>query len=249
MWYLNNKELQILRENAKVHKEVFVQIEKTAKPWTTAVEINTLCWDICKKYNVLPAFKWFGWFPWNICISVNDVVVHGIPRKGIIFKEWDVVKFDFWVRDKKVGINTDACITIIIGNGPHNKEVMRFIEVNREALKRAVKQARNGNRVWDIGHAVQSYVEKEWFHIVKELTGHGLGKSLHEKPYIYNYGKPWTGDKLKAWMLVAIEPIIGFTSGKIYDKWDWEIYIEDGSIWSQFEHTVLITDGDPEIII
>jgi methionyl aminopeptidase len=249
MWFLNNKELEILRENAKVHKEVFEEIQKRAKPWVTATEINTLCGDICKKYNVLPAFKWFWWFPSNICISVNDVVVHWIARKNIIFKEGDVVKFDFWVKDKKVGVNTDACITMIIGDWPHDKEIVRFLEVNKEALRRAVKQARHGNKTWDIGHAVQSYVEKEGFHVIKELTGHGLWKTLHEKPYIYNYGKPWTGDKLKAGMLVAIEPIIGFSSGKIYDKGDWEIYIEWGSIGSQFEHTVLITDGNPEIII
>lgn len=249
MWFLNEKELQILRENAKVHKEVFEEITKMVKVWTTATEVNTLCGDICKKYNVLPWFKGFWGFPSNICISVNDVVVHGIARKNIVFKEGDVVKFDFWVRDKKVGVNTDACITLIIGDWPHDPEVVRFLEVNQEALRRAVKQARDGNRVGDIGHAVQSYVEKEGFYVVKELTGHGLGKSLHEKPYIYNYGKPGTGEKLKAGMLIAIEPIIGFSSGKIYDKGDWEIYLEGGSIGCQFEHTVLITDGDPEIII
>lgn len=249
MWFLNTRELDILRENAKIHKEVWREIKKRALPWVSAIEINTIAWDICKKYDVLPAFKGFHGFPSNICISVNDVVVHGIARKNIVFQEGDVVKFDFWVRDKIVWVNTDACITMIIWKGPHNPEHERLIKVNKEALKRAVKEARNGNRTWDIGYAVQSYVEAQGFYVIKDLTGHALGKTLHERPYIYNYGKKWTWEKLKAGMLIAIEPILGLTSGQIYDKWDWEIYGEGGSIGTQFEHTVLITEGDPEIII
>lgn len=246
---LNKKEIQTLRDIAPVHLEVFHEIKKHAKVWISADEINTLSWNICKKRGVLPAFKWVYGFPGNLCISINDVVVHGIPRKENIFKQGDVVKFDFGVKDKKYGVNTDAAFTMIIGEWPFDPKVEKFLEVNQEALKHGVKQAKAGNKTWDIGHAIQSHVEKHGFHIVKELTGHGIGKTLHEKPYIYNYGKKWQWEELLEGMLIAIEPIIGFSSGRIYDTGGWEIYIKDGSYWSQFEHTVLITKDGPEIIV
>lgn len=246
---LQEKELKILRENAKVHKKVFEAIKNTVKVGTTAREINELCLKICQEHNVIPAFYGVYDFPAFICISVNDVVVHGIPRDEIVFQEGDVVTFDFGVKDKKVWVNTDAAFTMIVGDETQSPIIQEFLEVNRKALYKGIEQARVGNTVGDIGHAIQSYVEKKWFHIVKELTGHGVGKKLHEEPYVYNYGKPGQGKKLKKGMTLAIEPIIGFSSGQIVDKGDWEIYIADGSLGSQFEHTILITDGDPEIII
>lgn len=245
---LTKKEIQLLRDIAPIHKQVFEEIKKTAKPWVDGVFINELAWNICKKGGVLPAFKGVYWFPANICISINDVVVHGVPQKKP-FKDGDVVKFDFWVKDKKVGVNTDAAFTMIIWDGPHNPKVEKFLEVNEKALELWIEEARDGNRTWDIGSAIQTYVEKHWFHIVKDLTWHGIGKTLHEKPYIYNYWKKWVWEKLTEWMLLAIEPIIWFSSWRIFDMWGWEIYIKDGSLWSQFEHTILITDGKPEIII
>lgn len=246
---LSEKELAKLRENAKVHKAIFDKIKKVAKPWTKATEIDKLAGNMCRDAGVVPAFLWVYNYPNNIQTSVNDVVVHGIPRDHIIFKEGDVVTFDFWVKDTKYGVHTDSAFTMIIWDEPHDPKVVDFLETNIEALKRGIAQARHGNTVGDIGHAVQSYVESKWYHIVKELTGHWVGKKLHEEPYVYNFWTPGTGKKLKKWMTLAIEPILGFSSWKIVDEWDWEIYIEDGSIGSQFEHTILITDGDPEIII
>lgn len=246
---LEKKEIEMLRENAKIHALVFREIKKKAKVWVSSLEIDELCWKICKENGFLPAFKWVYWFPANICISINDGVVHGVPSKKIIFKEGDVVKFDFWVKDKKYGVNTDAAFSMIIWNWPHDKEVEKFLKVNEEALYKGIEQAKNGNMTWDIGYAIQKYVEKAGFHIIKDLTGHGIGKTIHEKPYIYNYGKPHTWEKLKTWMLLAIEPIIGFSSGEIYDKGWWEIFVKNKSLGSQFEHTILITDGKAEIII
>ena len=246
---LSEKELHVLRQNAKVHKKVFDTIREITKPWTTAIEIDTLAGKICRDAGVIPAFLWVYGYPNNIQTSVNNVVVHGIPRENIIFKEGDVVTFDFWVKDKKYWINTDAAFTMIVWDGPHDKKIINFLKVNKKALDLGVAEARHGNTVWDIWYAVQTYVESQGFHIVKELTGHGIGKKLHEEPYIYNFGTPGTWKKLKKWMLLAIEPILWFSSGKIVDQWDWEIYIADGSLGSQFEHTILITDGAPEIII
>jgi len=246
---LNDKELHAMRKNAKVHKKIFEEIKKTVKPGVTAKEINLLCGEICKAEWVLAAFKGVYDFPANICVSVNDVVVHGLPRDEITFRQWDVATFDFWVKDKKLWINTDAAFTMIVWDGPHDPEVENFLRVNQEALYKGIAMAKVWNTIGDIGHAIQTYVETHGFHIVKELTGHGIGKKLHEEPYVYNYWNPGAGKKLKKGMTLAIEPILGFSSGKIIDKGDWEIYIADGSLGSQFEHSILITDGEPEIII
>lgn len=247
---LNKQELNILRQNAKIHKEVFEEIKKILKDWTTALEINKLCWDIAKKHNVLCGFKWVYWFPDNICISVNDVVVHWRCLPDIIFRDWDLVTFDFWIKDKKVWVNTDAAFSVVIWGDDKNPKAARMIEANKKALYAWIKMAKAWNTTWDIWAAIQKVVEQEyWYKIVKELTGHAVWKKLHEKPYIYNYWKPGAWQRLKAWMVLAIEPILWETSWEIVDNWDWEIYIKDWSLWCQYEHTILVTESEAEIII
>lgn len=243
------EELLILRENAKVHKIVFENIKANLKPWISARDIDKLAGDICKEHWVLAGFKWVYWFPANVCISINDIVVHWVPTKKMIFKEWDVVKIDFWIKDKKIGVNTDAAFTQIIWEWPHDPEVEKFLRVNQEALMKGIAKATVWNKVWDIWAAIQEHIEKNWFHIVKDLTGHWVWYKLHEKPYIYNYGKAWTWEVLKNWQVLAIEPIVWFSSWKIIDKWAWEIYIADGSLWAQFEHTIVVREWYPEIIV
>lgn len=247
---LTKQEINILKQNAKIHKEIFDEIKKILKDWTTAVEINKLCWDIAKKHNVLCGFKWVYWFPDNICISVNDVVVHWRCLPDIVFKDWDLVTFDFWIKDKKFWINTDAAFSVVIWWDEKNPKAARMIEANKKALYAGIKMAKAWNTTWDIWAAIQKVVEQEyWYKIVKELTWHAVWKKLHEKPYIYNYWKPWSGQRLKAWMVLAIEPILWETSWEIVDNWDWEIYIKDWSLWCQYEHTILITESEAEIII
>lgn len=245
----NEKELQIMRELAKVHKEVFEEIRKTAKVWTTWKEINDLCENITTKYWVLCWFKWVYGFPWNICLSLNDCVVHGVPWKKIIFKNWDVIKFDFWVKCPKTWLNTDRAFTMIIWDWPHKQEIEKFLNVCKEALYKWVAKAIVWNRVWDISNAIQKHVESAWFYIVKDLTWHGIWYWLHEKPYIPNFWQAKKGDILKENMTLAIEPIIWFSSWKIKGKWWFEIYIADWSLWAQFEHTIVVKPNYPEIII
>lgn len=246
---LNKKEIEQVKKNAKIHKKIFDEIKKNIKIWINAFQIDKLVWDLCKKYDVIPWFKWVYEFPANICISINDVVVHWIPKKNMVFKNWDLVKFDFWVKDKNIWINTDAAFSVIIWNWPHDKELERFLEVNKEALYIWINECRIWKKTWDIWAAIQNHVEKAWFYIVRDLTWHWLWYNLHEKPYIYNYWTPWKWEKLKENMLLAVEPIIWFSSWEIYDKWWFEFYIKDWSYWSQFEHTVLVTKNWPEIII
>lgn len=245
----NERELEIMRENAKIHKEVFEEIKKMVRPWVTGYDVDKLCWDICEKYNVLCGFRWVYGFPANICISVNDCVVHGIPSKKMVFKNGDVVKFDFWVKDKKHGLNTDAAFTMIIGDGPHSLEVEKFLKVSQEALYKWIAKATVWNRVGDIWNAIQKHIESHGFHVIKDLTGHSIGYNLHEQPYIPNFGKAGAGEILKENMTLAIEPIVWFGSGKIKDKWGFEIYVADGSLGAQFEHTIVVKPGYPEIII
>ncbi len=246
---LTKKEIEIMKKNAKVHKKIFEEIRKITKVWTNIKEIDKLAWDIAKKHNVLCWFKWVYWFPHNICISINDEVVHWRGWRNIILKEGDLVTFDFWIKDKNKWINTDAAFSMIVWWEDKNPIWAKMIKANKKALYAWIEQARAWNTVWDISEAIQKEIEWAWFFVVKDLTGHGVWRKLHEKPYIPNYWKAWTWEKLKVWMTLAIEPILWQTSWKIVDEWDWEIYIEDWSLGCQYEHTILITQDWPEIII
>lgn len=245
----NEKELQVMRENAKIHKEVFEEIKKMVKVGTSWYEVDKLCGDICNKYNVLCGFKWVYGFPANLCVSINDCVVHGVPSKKMVFQHGDVVKFDFWVKDKKYGLNTDAAFTMIVWEWPHSLEVEKFLKISQEALYKGIAKATVGNKIGDIGNAIEKHIKSHGYHIIKDLTGHGIGYNLHEKPYVPNYGVAGSGEMLKENMTLAIEPIIWFSSGKIIDKWGFEIYVSDGSLGAQFEHTIVVKPGYPEIIV
>jgi methionyl aminopeptidase len=164
-------------------------------------------------------------------------------------KNWDLVTFDFWIKDKEIWVNTDAAFSIIIWWDDKNPKWARLIETNKKALYAGIEKCKVWNTFWDIGKAIQSVIENDWFKVVKNLTWHSIWKELHEKPYVYNYGNPWSWPAVKKWMVLCIEPILWETSWEIIDNWDWEVYIKDGSLWSQYEHTILVTDGEPEIII
>lgn len=246
---LKKQEIEVMKQNAKIHKKVFDELKKIVKDWTTAIEINKICWDIAKKHNVLCWFKWVYGFPDNVCISINNVVVHWRARPWIICKNWDLLTIDFGIKDKWRWINTDAAFSMIVWWDEKNPIWAKLIEVNIKALEAWIKKAIPWNTVWDISEAVQKEIEKWWFFVVHDLTWHAIWKKLHEKPYIPNFWKAWTWAKLKEWMTICIEPILWETSWKIIDKWDWELYIEDGSLGCQYEHTILITKNWPEIII
>lgn len=245
----NAKEISVMKELALVHKEVFEEIKKMVKPWTSAMEVNKLCEDICNKYNVLCWFKWVYNFPWNICISINDCVVHGIPTKNMIFQEGDVVKFDFWVKDKRHGLNTDRAFSMIIWDPLKDLEKVKFLKVVEEAMYKWIAKAIAWNRVWDIWHAIQTHVESHGYHIIKDLTWHSIWYNLHEKPYIPNFWQAWKWEILKENMTLAIEPIVWLTTWKIIDKWWFPLYMADWNIGAQFEHTILVKPVYPEIII
>lgn len=246
---LSPKELEIIRKCGRVHQKIFEKIRKELKPGVYARDIDAIAVKMAADAGYTSAFTGVYGYKYALQTSVNDVVVHGRPLKHIIFQEGDVVTVDYGVKDPETGICTDAAFTVIIGKPDDFPKKQEFIKIWEQALQKALEVARAGNHVGDIGHVVESFVAKHGYHIIRDLTGHGVGKSLHEQPYIYNYGKPGEGPILKAGMTLAIEPILGYSSGEIVDHGDWEIYVADGSIGCQFEHTILITDGEPEIIV
>jgi methionyl aminopeptidase len=238
-----------LRINAKIHQKVFDEVKKMLKPWVNTKDINELCWKIAKENDVLCWFKYVSNYPDNVCISINDVVVHWRIRNWIILQEWDLVTIDFWIKDKIYWINTDAAFSVIIWWNDKNPVWAKMIETCKRALDKAISKCKEWNTIWDIWHVIQKEVESAGFKIIKDLTWHSLWKTLHEKPYVYNYWNPWKWVKIKTWMVFAIEPIIGQTSWKIVDKWDWELYVADGSLGCQYEHTVLITNKGAEVLV
>ncbi len=246
---LTKKEIEQMKKNAKIHKKIFEEIIKTTKPWINIQKINKISWEIASKHWVLCWFKWIYGFPDNICISINDEVVHWRAGRDIILKEGDLVTYDFWIKDKWLKINTDAAISLIVWWDNKNPAWAKLIDVNKKALYAWIKAAKAWAFTWDIWAAIQAEIEWAWYFVVKDLTGHAIWKKLHETPYIPNFWKVWKWAKLKVWMTLAIEPILWETSWKIVDEWEWEIYIEDWSLGCQYEHTILITEGEAEIII
>jgi len=184
-------------------------------------------------------------FPSHTCLSINEEVVHGIGRLDRQIKDGDVVSVDVCVRYE--GMIGDNARTIIMGQA--NPKDEKLLEVTRNALERGIAQATAGNRVGEISHAIQSYVQKNGFGVVRDFVGHGVGKTMHEEPQIPNYGRRRSGAKLKPGMALAIEPMVNVGTHKIEMQGDgWTASTKDGKRSAHFEHTVLVTDGDPEIL-
>jgi len=240
------KTLKILRDAGKIHREIIDGLMKSGLlvPWNTGIQVEEWIKKAQKTHWVESAFLGQYDYPANIILSVNDVVVHGIPI-DIPFEPGDVLKVDYGIRYQ--WYLTDAATTVIIGT-PSNPRHQDCINAAREALRLWLKQARSGNTTGDIWYVIQKYITDAGFHIIRELTGHGLGTKIHEKPDIYNYGKQGKGDILKKGMYVAIEPIVWFSTRKVFDTGKFAICMEDGGIGVQEEHCGIIGDNGFEII-
>jgi len=228
---------------------------------TTAMILDAMCrmvqpgvstWDLdqfaekkCKELGVIPTFKGYHGFPACVCISVNDEVVHGIPSKKRVLKEGDIVGLDFGVTQD--GWNGDTARTVGVGKVTPAAE--KLMKITQEALLRGIAEAKPGNRVFDIGHAIQSYVEGFGFSVVREFVGHGIGRALHEDPQVPNYGSKGKGMLLKAGMVLAIEPMINAGKPEVKVLQDgWTAVTTDRSLSAHFEHTVAITEKGPVIL-
>lgn len=240
------KTLKILRDAGKIHCEIIDGLMRSGLlvPGHTGIQVEEWIKKAQKIHWVESAFLGQYGYPANIILSVNDVVVHGVPM-DIPFEAGDVLKVDYGIRYQ--WYLTDAATTLILGK-PSDSRHQKCINAAREALRLWLAQARSWNTTGDIGYVIQKYVEEAGFHIIRELTGHGLGTKIHEKPDIYNYGKQGKGDILKKGMYVAIEPIVGFSTRKIFDTGKFAICMDDGGIGVQEEHCGIVGDDGFEII-
>lgn len=243
------KEIESMRRGGKILGEILHTLEKFVRTGITTQDIETESLRLFKHYNVKPGFKGYHGYPATLCVAVNEEVVHTIPGKRVL-KEGDILSIDCGVLLD--GLNTDSAIAVIVGQQARSapsSSIKKFVNTCIRATWAGIKQVKPGNRIGDIGHAIEQVVRRGGYNIVPELTGHGIGANLHEEPYVYNYGKAHTGLALKPGMTIAIEPIITMGSPKIYtDRDGWNILTNDGSLGIQHEHTVLVTEFGYEVL-
>ncbi len=242
-------EIERLADSGKILAKVFGELKKEIKIGISLKYLNQVAYKLIKEAGAEPAF--FGYqpegaehpFPYTICASLNEVIVHGRPSDYKL-KSGDVLKIDCGVKYK--GYYSDSAFTFIIDKVP--KEAEKLVKATYLALEEGIKQARAGNRLGDIGWAIEKTAKKFGVGTIKELTGHGIGKNLHEDPVIYNFGKKGQGIELKTGMVLAIEPMFSFGVEKIVQKKDESWATADGSLSAHFEHTVAITEKGPRIL-
>lgn len=239
-------EIDLMREAGKVTGEVLRELESFIRPGITTKDVSDFVEDIIvRKYRMSPTFKGLYDYPAAACVSLNEEVVHGIPTKKRILKEGDIISVDTGATYK--GYVSDAARTYAVGE--ISEEARRLINTAKESFFAAVKYCKVGNHLSDISHAVQSVVEAQGFGVIRDFVGHGLGQNLHEDPQIPNYGKPGKGPKLKEGMVLAIEPMISAGSYEVETLMDnWTAVTVDGSLAAHYENTVVITDGEPELL-
>jgi len=229
--------------------KVLKQLVGHARAGVATKELDELSQKLVLRYGAKPAFLGYGddggkKFPSSVCVSVNDEVVHGLPSERVL-KEGDVVGLDFGVLLD--GFYADGAVTV--GIGKMQPQTKKLLEVTESALKLGIGQARIGNRIGDIGYAVQTYVEKHGFSVIRQLVGHGIGRELHEAPQVPNFGKPGTGELLQEGMVIAIEPMVAMGDWHVVLSPDgWAYKTADDSISAHFEHTVAITKKGPRIL-
>lgn len=244
------EQIEIIREGGKRLAEVLAKTAKFIKPGISTYDIDKYAYDLIKADGDIPAFLNYKpdgapkAFPATICISVNNEIVHGIPSRSKILKEGDIISLDLGLKHK--GYFTDHAVTVPVGK--ISKKDKDLLVSTKKALEIGIWAARGGATVGDIGYAIESFVNRK-YGIVRELSGHGVGVKIHEDPYIPNYGKAGKGQKLIPGMIVAIEPMLNIGSDHIVTANDnWTIKTADGSRSAHFEHTILITEGDAEIL-
>ena len=238
------REIEQMRVAGKITAEARSLGRQLVAPGITTQEINKEIFKFIKSRGATPSFLGYGGFPGSACISVNDEVIHGIPGKRLI-REGDIVSID--VGAIKNGWQGDCCGTFAAGE--ISEEAKRLIEVTRQSFFEGIKYARAGNRISDISHAIQEYVESFGYSLVREYVGHGIGKEMHEAPEVPNYGAPGHGPRLVKGMTIAVEPmvIVGGEAVRVLDN-NWTVVTVDSSLSAHYENTIAITDGEPEIL-
>ena len=241
----SQSEIALMREAGKILAKVHEELKDAIRPGMSTLDIDKLGEKLIRSYGCIPSFLNYNGYPASICVSVNDEVVHGIPHKDHILCEGDIVSLDAGVIYK--GYHADAARTY--GVGKISDEAAKLIEVTKQSFFEGIKMAKDGNHLHDISNAIADYCESFGYEVVRDLVGHGIGKNLHEDPQIPNFHQRRRGIKLQKGMTLAIEPMVN--AGTYEVAWlddDWTVVSDDGSLSAHYENTVLITDGEPEIL-
>ena len=237
-------EIEILRQSNRIVAQVLSHSKEIIKPGMTGRDLDRVAERMIHQMGGVPAFKGYRGYPANICVSINERVVHGIPDSRA-FVEGDIVSLDLGVVYE--GYVGDAAITVPVGTV--DDESNRLLAATETALMKGIEQAREGNRLFDISHAIQSHVEAKGFSVVRDFTGHGIGRQMHEDPQIPNFGRPGTGDRLRPGMVLALEPMVNAGDWRVRVLSDqWTVVTADGKRSAHFEHSIAITDGQAEIL-
>ena len=253
----SRQEVAHLREAGRVVAETYEALRPHVQPGTSTAELDRIAEEFVRGKGAIPVYKGYGTkpaknghpatppFPATICVAVNDVICHGIPSSDEILREGDIIGIDIGVRYK--GWIGDSCVTFPVGT--IDAESQHLLDATKHCLELGIEQARAGKHLGDIGNAIQSYAASQGFSTVYELCGHGVGKSLHEDPAYVHIGRPGTGIRLRPGMVFTIEPMINAGKPEIHVLADqWTVRTTDGSRSAQYEHSLAITDGEPELL-
>jgi methionyl aminopeptidase len=237
-------EIARLKESNQLVAMILGTIKKKVAPGVSTLELNRLAEELCRRHGAEPAFLGYSGYPYALCVSINEQVVHGFPSERRL-KEGDIVSLDFGV--KLNGYYGDAALTVCVGEV--SQEARRLVRVTRECLERAIQLARPKKRIGDISHAIQDHAEKNGFSVVRKFVGHGIGRAMHEEPQIPNFGSPGQGIEIKPGLVMAIEPMVnaGTYQVRILDD-GWTAVTADGKPSAHFEHTVAVTENGPEVL-
>lgn len=240
----SEQEIEIMKQAGRIVAAVLEILKSQVRPGMKTKELDIIAGREIEKLGAKPSFKGYRGFPANLCVSVNDEIVHGIPGERVL-EEGDVVSLDLGAVFN--GFQGDAALTV--GAGEVSPQAKRLMETTEDALKAGIAAARPGARLGDISAAIQHYAESRGYSVVREYTGHGIGREMHEEPQIPNFGVPGSGPVLKKGMALALEPMVNV--GDWHTRVDddhWTVLTADGGLSAHFEHTIAITDGEPEVL-
>jgi methionyl aminopeptidase len=242
--YKTGEEIELIKEGADVLGKAHAEVAKRIKPGVKTSTLDQVAEEFIRDYGGVPSFKNYNGFPYTLCVSPNEQVVHGFPGEGEL-RDGDILSIDCGVFYK--GFHSDSAYTYPVGEV--KPEVMQLLKVTKESLYKGIEQAVVGKRVGDIGYTIQHYVEQYGYTVVRELVGHGVGTDLHESPEVPNYGKRGKGAVLKEGMVIAIEPMINLGTKDVVQESDgWTIRTKDRMPSAHFEHTVAVMNGQAEIL-
>lgn len=245
IFYKTEAEIALMRESCLLVGKVIAEVARFLKPGVTTMQANNIAEQVIRDNKAVPNFLNYKGYPYTACISVNDAVVHGFPTNDLL-KEGDVVSVDLGVF--KNGFHGDSAYTFAIGDP--GEEVLKMMRVTKESLYKGIEKTHQGNRIGDIAFAIQDYTERQHgYGVVRELVGHGLGRSLHEDPQVPNFGKRGNGPKLKDGMVLAIEPMINLGVKEVfYDDDGWTVRTKDGKASAHYEHNVCVRRTKADVL-